>query len=294
MIVDECIANESVDTGAKMNSCMSCGEGYGGDLLSCYSGTLCKNSGIDTTVCEKLLKACHKASTVSGDFTSNISDSEIGNYSFSTTIDDTDKLSDFKSCVTSAVAGQYSVTSCSDSSNSAACQTKTFCSYATNQSISDTMAPYAGTAGTLSIKDAKGGKVSIDTNSYYECLGALQNSISGITGVDSVYDKTYLGSVTNRTAIEKAICMLLVVAKGRIARAIVAALLISYGVMLLLSKFQWTHFLVLSISTGLIFGGGQIALTFFIPKNIVHYDANGNISVDSAESFIKGKCPHAL
>ena len=53
-------------------------------------------------------------------------------------------------------------------------------------------------------------------------------------------------------------------------------MIISFGFLIILGKINWTNFLVLAISGGLIFGSGQIAVTFFMPKAIKVMENDGS------------------
>jgi type IV secretory pathway VirB2 component (pilin) len=102
------------------------------------------------------------------------------------------------------------------------------------------------------------------------------------------------GNTKNQSDLANALCTLILILNGRIARVIAAVAIFAIGIMFFMGKITWPVIVTIGIAMGLVFGAKVVAIAL-LPRAIQTYDqTQGEITTTTTSEIISQACPELL
>ena len=102
------------------------------------------------------------------------------------------------------------------------------------------------------------------------------------------------GNVEGQSELVTALCTLIMMLNGRIARVIAAVAIFGIGIMFFMGKITWQIIVTIGIALGLVFGAKNVAI-LMLPRAVhVYDDHQGDIQTKTTSQIISQACPELL
>jgi type IV secretory pathway VirB2 component (pilin) len=102
------------------------------------------------------------------------------------------------------------------------------------------------------------------------------------------------GNTKNQSDLANALCTLILILNGRIARVIAAVAIFAIGIMFFMGKITWPVIVTIGVAMGLVFGAKVVAIAL-LPRAIQTYDqTQGEIKTTTTSEIISQACPELL
>ena len=102
------------------------------------------------------------------------------------------------------------------------------------------------------------------------------------------------GNTTNQSELANALCTLILILNGRIARVIAAVAIFAIGIMFFMGKITWPVIVTIGVAMGLVFGAKVVAIAL-LPRAIQTYDqTQGETKTTTTSEVISQACPELL
>ena len=102
------------------------------------------------------------------------------------------------------------------------------------------------------------------------------------------------GQVEGQSELVNALCTLIVMLNGRIARVIAAVAIFAIGIMFFMGKITWQIIVTIGIALGLVFGAKNVAI-LMLPRAVHVYDNHqGDVETKTTSQIISQACPELL
>jgi type IV secretory pathway VirB2 component (pilin) len=100
--------------------------------------------------------------------------------------------------------------------------------------------------------------------------------------------------VEGQSELVNALCTLILILNGRIARVIAAVAIFAIGIMFFMGKITWQIIVTIGIALGLVFGAKNVAI-LLLPRAVHVYDTHqGDVSTKTTSQIITQSCPELL
>jgi len=102
------------------------------------------------------------------------------------------------------------------------------------------------------------------------------------------------GRVEGQSELVNALCTLILILNGRIARVIAAVAIFAIGIMFFMGKITWQIIATIGVALGLVFGAKNVAI-LLLPRAVNVYDEHqGDIATKTTSQIITQACPEIL
>jgi type IV secretory pathway VirB2 component (pilin) len=102
------------------------------------------------------------------------------------------------------------------------------------------------------------------------------------------------GRVEGQSELVNALCTLILILNGRIARVIAAVAIFAIGIMFFMGKITWQIIATIGVALGLVFGAKNVAI-LLLPRAVHVYDEHqGDVSTKTTSQIITQACPEIL
>ncbi len=102
------------------------------------------------------------------------------------------------------------------------------------------------------------------------------------------------GYQNNQSELTNALCTIILIMNGRIARVIAAVAIFAVGIMFFMGKITWPIIVTVAIAMGLVFGAKTIALAI-LPRAVNTYDkTQGEAITQTTSEVLSQACPELL
>ena len=102
------------------------------------------------------------------------------------------------------------------------------------------------------------------------------------------------GRVESQSELVNALCTLILILNGRIARVIAAVAIFAIGIMFFMGKITWQIIVTIGIALGLVFGAKNVAI-LLLPRAVHVYDEHqGEVSTKTTSQIVTQACPELL